>query len=47
LSHLAKREDFRQTLITASSCDGYISGFKENSYMAAVFLIIKLNSTGR
>jgi 3-dehydroquinate dehydratase II len=42
LSHLAKREDFRQTLITASSCDGYISGFKENSYLSAVYLAQKL-----
>ena len=41
LSHLANRENFRQTLITASGCDGYISGFKEDGYSAAVFLIIK------
>ena len=38
LSHLAKREIYRQTLLTASSCDGYISGFKEKSYLAAVYL---------
>ncbi len=44
LSHLAKREDYRQKLITAQSCDGYISGFKENSYIAAVFLITQLNN---
>jgi len=44
LSHLAKREDFRQTLLTAASCDGYISGFKENSYLAAVYLAKKLYS---
>ena len=42
LSHLAKREDYRQKLITASSCDGYISGFKEYSYFAGVYLIQKL-----
>jgi 3-dehydroquinate dehydratase II len=42
LSHLARRESYRQTLITASSCDGYISGFKENSYLAAVYLVQKL-----
>lgn len=42
LSHLANREEFRQTLITAKSCNGYISGFKENSYCAAVYLLIKL-----
>jgi 3-dehydroquinate dehydratase-2 len=42
LSHLAKREDFRQRLLTASCCDGYISGFKEYSYLAGVYLIQKL-----
>ena len=41
LSHLAQREDFRQNLITATGCDGYISGFKEYSYIAAVYLIEK------
>jgi len=39
LSHLVKREDFRQNLITATGCDGYISGFKEYSYLAALYLI--------
>jgi 3-dehydroquinate dehydratase-2 len=42
LSNLAAREDFRQNLITASSCDGYISGFRENSYFAAVYLLEKI-----
>jgi 3-dehydroquinate dehydratase-2 len=42
LSHLARREDYRQTLLTAGSCDGYISGFKEKSYLAAVYLTQKL-----
>jgi 3-dehydroquinate dehydratase II len=42
LSHLAQREDFRQKMITAQACDGYISGFKENSYLAAVFLLTKI-----
>jgi len=42
LSHLAKREDYRQKLLTAQSCDGYISGFKEKGYMAAVYLIKKM-----
>lgn len=40
LSNLAAREDYRQNLLTASVCDGYISGFKEKSYYAAVFLLI-------
>ncbi len=43
LSHLANREGFRQTLITATACDGYISGFKENGYSAAVFLLLHKN----
>jgi 3-dehydroquinate dehydratase-2 len=42
LSHLAKREDYRQILLTAGGCDGYISGFKENSYLAAIYLVQKL-----
>jgi 3-dehydroquinate dehydratase II len=42
LSHLANREDFRQTLITASGCDGYISGFKEKSYLAGIYLLTKI-----
>jgi 3-dehydroquinate dehydratase II len=42
LSHLAKRDEYRQTLLTARNCDGYISGFKENSYLAAVYLAQKL-----
>ena len=42
LSHLAKREDYRQNLITATGCDGYISGFRENSYLGAVHIIEKL-----
>lgn len=39
LSNLAEREDFRQKHITAAACDGFISGFKENSYSAAVYLL--------
>ncbi len=42
LSHISKREDFRQVLITSQACDGYISGFKEYSYFAAVYLLHKL-----
>ncbi len=38
LSNLSNREDFRQTLLTAGSCNGYISGFKEKGYLAAVYL---------
>ena len=43
ISNLATREDFRKTLVTASACDGYISGFKINSYIAAAFLISKIS----
>ena len=42
LSHLANREDFRQNLITAKKTDGYISGFAENGYLAAIYLILKI-----
>ncbi len=42
LSNLASREDFRHNMLTASSCDGYISGFREKSYLGAVFLLKKL-----
>ncbi|MFZ2322890.1 MAG: type II 3-dehydroquinate dehydratase [Ignavibacteriaceae bacterium] len=42
LSHLAKREDFRQNLITAKKTNGYISGFSENGYLAAIYLIKKI-----
>lgn len=42
LSHLAKREEFRQSLITARKTDGYISGFNEYSYLAGVFILKKL-----
>jgi 3-dehydroquinate dehydratase-2 len=42
LSHLANREEYRQTLLTAKNTNGYISGFKENSYLAAAYIITKL-----
>jgi 3-dehydroquinate dehydratase II len=47
LSHLVNRENFRQLLITASGCDGYVSGFKEDSYSAGVFLIGRLLKKGK
>jgi 3-dehydroquinate dehydratase-2 len=43
LSHLVNRENFRQSLITASGCDGYISGFKVDSYLAGIYLVDRLN----
>lgn len=42
LSHLANREDYRQTLLTAKNTNGYISGFKENSYLAAMYLLKRM-----
>ncbi|RJP73467.1 MAG: 3-dehydroquinate dehydratase [Ignavibacteriales bacterium] len=42
LSNLAKREEFRQINITASVCDGYLSGFKHLGYLAAVYLLEKI-----
>jgi len=42
LSLLSNREDFRQNMITTQSTNGYISGFKENSYLAAVYLLQKI-----
>jgi len=42
LSHLVNREEYRQNLITASGCNGYVSGFKENSYLAGAYLLTKL-----
>jgi len=39
LSNLVKRESYRQVMLTAGSCDGYISGFKGKGYLAAVYLI--------
>jgi 3-dehydroquinate dehydratase II len=44
LSNLASRETFRHNMLTASSCNGYISGFREKSYHAAVYLLEKIIS---
>jgi 3-dehydroquinate dehydratase-2 len=42
LSNIAGREDFRKTTITASVCSGYLSGFKDDGYVAAVFLLKRI-----
>ncbi|MCK9279682.1 MAG: 3-dehydroquinate dehydratase [Melioribacteraceae bacterium] len=42
LSNLSSRDDFRQTLITAPKCNGYISGFNELSYVGGIYLLKKL-----
>lgn len=42
LSNLAQREDFRQILLTAAKCNGYISGLKDLSYFLAVTAIKRI-----
>lgn len=42
LSNLASREEFRNTLLTTSKCDGCISGFKEISFLSAVYTLTKI-----
>lgn len=42
LSNLASREEFRNILLTTSKCDGYISGFKEISFLSAVYTLTKI-----
>ncbi|MEN8191785.1 MAG: type II 3-dehydroquinate dehydratase [Bacteroidota bacterium] len=42
LSNLSQREDFRQKMITAPKTNGYISGFKDLSYLAGIYLIKKI-----
>lgn len=42
LSNLANREEFRKVSLTASKCNGYISGFNYLSYIGAVHIIKKL-----
>ncbi|MFZ1291703.1 MAG: type II 3-dehydroquinate dehydratase [Melioribacteraceae bacterium] len=43
LSNVSAREDFRKVMITTPCTNGYVSGFKENSYLAGVYLLKKLN----
>jgi 3-dehydroquinate dehydratase II len=42
LSNLSSRENFRNVMITASKSIGYISGFRENSYIIAVYALTKI-----
>jgi 3-dehydroquinate dehydratase-2 len=43
LSNISSRENFRKNSLTASVCDGYISGFKHYSYIAAAFILSKVD----
>lgn len=45
LSNISARESFRKIQITSAKAAGYISGFKENSYLAAVYILQKVIST--
>ena len=42
LSNISSREEFRKKHLTSTKTTGYISGFKENSYLAGAYLIKKL-----
>jgi 3-dehydroquinate dehydratase-2 len=42
LSNISARDDFRHRSITAPMTDGYLSGFKEKGYLAAVYLIKRI-----
>ena len=44
LSNISRREDFRRISITAPKTNGYVTGFKELSYLAGVYLVKKLYS---
>lgn len=42
LSNIQARDKFRNVSLTASVCNGYISGFKNVSYLAGVYTLLKL-----
>ena len=44
LSNISARDDFRHRSITAPMTNGYLSGFKEKGYLAAVYLIEKISN---
>ena len=41
LSNIQDREDFRKNSFTAPACIGQISGFGKDSYLAALFCLVK------
>lgn len=47
LSNISAREEFRKTSITAASCEGYLSGFKELSYLGGVYILSNLIKKGK
>jgi 3-dehydroquinate dehydratase-2 len=44
LSNISARDDFRHRSITAPMTNGYLSGFKEKGYLAAIYLIEKISN---
>lgn len=47
LSNLSTREEYRKTLMTASACNGHLSGFREYSYLAGIYLLKKLLNSSK
>lgn len=45
LSNIQSRENYRKISLTGSVCDGYISGFKNISYLTGVYTLLKLIET--
>ncbi len=41
LSNIQSREEFRKNSFTAPACIGQIAGFGKNSYLAALFCLVK------
>jgi len=46
LSNIHSREDFRKVSITAQTCEGVISGFKEYSYILALEYVVEKYGSG-
>lgn len=46
ISNISNRESFRLFDIISLVCDGCISGFKEESYFAAIFLLKRIQEKG-
>ncbi|MBI1939541.1 MAG: 3-dehydroquinate dehydratase [Ignavibacteriales bacterium] len=44
LSNISSRDHFRKTSLTATVCNGYISGFKHLGYLSAIYILQKMLS---